>query len=491
MSVKLLRYDRNIVPQERFYDCGPAATEIVLNALGIRVSETELIREIGTTERGTDYVGLIERYLDRRLPNSKYRSVYIENDPPNAAQCDELWRNVVRSIDSGHGVIMNWVSPPGNRPIGIKGTASPNYGNNTVHHYVDCMGYDSSDRSLWITDSGFRPFEYWVSFQNAATLIPPKGYCFADLQPAQTVPAPPQRPATVSVGLTAETLSAAMGGAVSLERYAQLLPFVKQALQQSDCYNLNRTAMWLAQIGHESGGLKYMQEIANGAAYEGRADLGNTRPGDGPRYKGRGPIQITGRSNYTKLSEWAYSKGIVPNPTFFVTEPQALELDKFGFLGAVWYWTVARPNINSMCDAGNLEGVTRAINGGLNGIDDRRRRWERCLSLGWDALNPGAERDVDMSDRLPSRSPLRHLGEGPVDNITGMQLNMDANIHILLIKSLAEIGDQYAIGLLAEIAGADQSRFPDRQNDAALARLILSHVEKVNPVALQQFMKKG
>src|SRR5699024_9008816 len=144
------------------------------------------------------------------------------------------------------------------------------------------------------------------------------------------------------------------------------------AMVQADCTNVNRAAMWCAQLGHESVGLRYMREIASGAAYEGRRDLGNVYPGDGVRYAGRGPIQITGRNNYGTLSAWAHSKGYVQSRTYFVDNPAELEKPRYGFLGAVWYWTVARPQINSLADARNLEAVTRAINGGLNGFADRQ-----------------------------------------------------------------------------------------------------------------------
>ncbi|MDZ4269631.1 MAG: glycoside hydrolase family 19 protein [Mycobacterium sp.] len=144
---------------------------------------------------------------------------------------------------------------------------------------------------------------------------------------------------------------------------------------------MDRIAMWMAQLGHESGGLKFMEEVADGSAYEGRTDLGNTEEGDGPRFKGRGPIQLTGRTNYAAVSRWAHGRNLVRSPTFFVDQPAQLAGDTFGFLGAVWYWTVAR-DLNAFADDGDLEGATRAINGGLHGIKDRRARWNRCRRLG-------------------------------------------------------------------------------------------------------------
>src|SRR5690606_36318146 len=132
-----------------------------------------------------------------------------------------------------------------------------------------------------------------------------------------------------------------MGNRVSMARYEQLCPAFNAALLQAGCTTVDRVAMFDAQIGHESGGVQWMEELADGRAYEWRQDLGNVFAGDGPRFKGHGPIQITGRHNHTKVSEWAHSKGYVPTPTYFVDNPGELAGDRYGLLGAVCYWTVA------------------------------------------------------------------------------------------------------------------------------------------------------
>lgn len=181
--------------------------------------------------------------------------------------------------------------------------------------------------------------------------------------------------------MDATTLAQAMG--CSLARAHEMCAAMNNAMLAADCTTENRAAMWCAQIGHESAGLVYMEEIADGSAYNGRADLGNTQPGDGPRYKGSGPIQLTGRANFRAFSGWCYHNGWVPTPRYFEDNPHLVRADPhWGFLAASWYWTVARPGINSMCDNRDLVGVTRAINGGTNGIEDRRVRWNRCLALG-------------------------------------------------------------------------------------------------------------
>lgn len=176
------------------------------------------------------------------------------------------------------------------------------------------------------------------------------------------------------------TLKNAMGNpAVAYEHW---LAGVNDAMKLGAITNVPRAAMFLAQVGAESGGLHWMEELADGSEYNGRKDLGNTQPGDGPRFKGRGPIQITGRNNYTQLSTWAHQKGRVPTADYFVQHPTDLALPQYVWLGPIWYWTVARPNLNTLSDHKDIQGATQAINGGLNGLQDRTQRWQHCLSLG-------------------------------------------------------------------------------------------------------------
>lgn len=125
-----------------------------------------------------------------------------------------------------------------------------------------------------------------------------------------------------------------------------------------------RLAHFLAQVGHESGSFKYMEEIASGSAYEGRANLGNTQPGDGVRFKGRGPIQITGRANYRFFGRQI---GID-----LERRPEIAAYPSIGLHLACAYW--GNRNLNGLADKDLTEDITRKINGGLNGLADRKSR---------------------------------------------------------------------------------------------------------------------
>lgn len=130
--------------------------------------------------------------------------------------------------------------------------------------------------------------------------------------------------------------------------------------------NSLRLIHFLAQLAHESGNFKYMEEIASGAAYEGRKDLGNTQAGDGKRYKGRGPIQLTGRANYRKYGQ---SLGID-----FENNPEIVALPSVGLLVACKFW--ADNGLNALADQDDVLTITRRINGGTNGLADRKAKLE-------------------------------------------------------------------------------------------------------------------
>ncbi len=132
-----------------------------------------------------------------------------------------------------------------------------------------------------------------------------------------------------------------------------------------------RLAHFMAQLVHESGSFRYMEEIASGAAYEGREDLGNVKPGDGTRFKGRGPIQITGRANYRR-----YGRKIGID---IENHPEIAAIPSIGLHLALEYWRTC--GLNTFADADNVLAITRAINGGENGLEDRKAHLTRIK--GW------------------------------------------------------------------------------------------------------------
>jgi predicted chitinase len=138
------------------------------------------------------------------------------------------------------------------------------------------------------------------------------------------------------------------------------------AMREAHITTQPRARQFLAQVLHESGRLRFFQEIASGAAYEGRRDLGNVRPGDGRRYKGRGPIQLTGRANYRAAGK---ALGLP-----LEARPDLAARHAVGWRIAAWYWRTR--GLNALADRGDFLGITRRINGGTNGLADR----QACLS---------------------------------------------------------------------------------------------------------------
>lgn len=290
----------------------------------------------------------------------------------------------------------------------------------------------------------------------------------------------------------APILAAATG--LSEARSAEILPAVSDGLKASQCTNVNRIAMWLAQVGHESGSFVYTEEIASGAAYEGRAELGNTQPGDGVRFKGRSWIQITGRNNYGLFSQWAFRQRLVPTPTYFVDHSTELADLKWAGIGAAWYWTVARTDINALSDRQDLETVTRRINGGTNGLADRRDRYNRALLQGDALLQLLTPESLDpieellMSDlQVESLSIYATPGE-PLIPIVRMVQAIDAAEHRKLVEDWARTGDADALSRIARTA-AGQGKFRDPAT-IAHAKAVLADIEATNPAVLQEFISQ-
>jgi len=297
----------------------------------------------------------------------------------------------------------------------------------------------------------------------------------------ENIPVPPSPPPAIDV------LVRATG--ITVDKAIQILPTVQQGLQLSQCINANRIAMWLAQMGHESASFVYTEEIQSGDESTDRW-----------LYKGRTWIQITWRTNYAQFSQWLFDKGLISTPTYFVDHPKELAQQQWAGIGPAWYWTVARPQINSLCDKRDLFDVTQAINGGQNGADDRKRRYDMALALGDQllaligttppppplpqpegflmALSDQEQRNLynAIMNQRHSRSPLRELDEGDVGDAPDQIWDMDGSIHILVVYLMAMLGNPGQLALLNRVASADPGRYPDRQNDRQVAQAILAEV---------------
>lgn len=136
----------------------------------------------------------------------------------------------------------------------------------------------------------------------------------------------------------------------------------------------HRLAQFIAQVAHESGDFKYDREIASGAAYEGRKDLGNVKRGDGKKFKGRTEMQLTGRANYRAFTVWV--RKLIPDAPDFEKEPDLVNTDPYEGLAAMFYWETH--NLSRLADQGDNQMITRRVNGGLNGYEDRLTKYDRA-----------------------------------------------------------------------------------------------------------------
>lgn len=154
------------------------------------------------------------------------------------------------------------------------------------------------------------------------------------------------------------------------DRAEMLAGPITDAMDEYEINTRERKAAFLAQVMHESGMGRYLKEIWGPSPaqvrYEGRKDLGNTQPGDGKLYMGRGLMQVTGRNNYKRVGD-ALGVDLIGNPTL-------LETPQLAARSAGWFWK--EHGLNELADAGKFETITRRINGGTNGLEDRERLWD-------------------------------------------------------------------------------------------------------------------
>ncbi|AWY43139.1 glycoside hydrolase family 19 protein [Pseudomonas putida] len=143
----------------------------------------------------------------------------------------------------------------------------------------------------------------------------------------------------------------------------------------------SRIAAFLAQVGHESGQLRYVRELGSDQ-YLSKYDtgslasrLGNTPEpdGDGQRYRGRGLIQITGRNNYRQCSLGLFGDERL------LASPELLEQPQWAAESAAWFWE--QNGLNELADRDQFNSITRRINGGLNGLQDRLQLWARARAV--------------------------------------------------------------------------------------------------------------
>lgn len=216
----------------------------------------------------------------------------------------------------------------------------------------------------------------------------------------------------------------------------------------------NEVAAFLSQIATETGNLKWLEEIASGAAYEGRRDLGNTQPGDGRRFKGRGLIQLTGRANYERFAKYAGRPDIMQNPQLVSQDPT------LAVQSAIFYWNT-RKGLREAAQRGDIDKVSRLVNGGTNGLKERRENFasylngkgplwkaEAAVNLGKAGTNTRADwnniagtntrADWNRMNQSPTQAPSKEY-------MMGMKVFSNARQHVMNNKSLTDIQRKKAL----------------------------------------------
>lgn len=295
----------------------------------------------------------------------------------------------------------------------------------------------------------------------------------------------------------AQLLSQIMGATPGVD-YAQYVDGWVQCLEELNCTTPQRISMLAAQVGHESMGLKYPQELwgptAQQLTYQGR--MGNNNPGDGERYMGRSFLMVTGKNNYASLSEWAFTNGLVPTKTYFVDNPGELATPAYAFVGVIWYWQ--KNNINQYSDAENVTAATKVINGGYTNLADRQARYDRAIAMGNSLLSfletPTEETVLEaiMSQLEPwvSRSMFADSSR-PVGVPLDALLNTDGNAWNIVNILGVLLGVPYCVTQAKRMANNDFPPGTAVGDDPWLREIATDFAKVLVPVAgsLTKFLK--
>ena len=221
-------------------------------------------------------------------------------------------------------------------------------------------------------------------------------------------------------------------------------------MRKFDITNKRRAAAWLANVAKESGELRYTEEIASGAAYEGRADLGNNQPGDGVRFKGRGYIQITGRANYARIAK-ALGVPCVAHPDLLKRMPH-----RWWTAGYYWQNMSSLGDLNLIADQGNFESTVLGVRGGPD--PGRRAYYDRAMEELPDdltipepgfapapnperkavVLRPGLGKDGNSNANYVREYPTNYAWRGDIEKLTAKLVNMDEFYKKIWINTYSE-----------------------------------------------------
>ncbi|MEG8980404.1 hypothetical protein CN383_11220 [Priestia megaterium] len=277
---------------------------------------------------------------------------------------------VVDARNDGWYKIVTWLGekwvnpePKSSTKIGtITNTSGLNVRSGPGNNYSRIGGVYKNDHVEIVEQTGSW---YKIKFGNGYGYISNQGVL------VQSVNTPPEGTPTHNSGKTYVT-------ADQLKRLgwtninSTMLADLNSCLERYNITTPQRLRHFLSQTSHESAAGLYTKELASGDAYEGVAWLGNTHPGDGRKYKGAGYIQLTGRYNYQGLSN-------------FIVDPKVMEGVNFVSVKYPWtsagYWWFAN-NMNSLCDRGStVEQVTLKVNGGKNGLEDRKKYYNKAVNI--------------------------------------------------------------------------------------------------------------